>query len=276
MKEIVFLNGKFISADEAMLSVLSPGFLYGWGLFETMRAFKGKIVYLDAHLKRIQQAAKLLKIGIPYPSTKLKTVIKECLKLNGFADASVRLTVWKKESSADILVFVKKYPPLPPTKYQRGFSAVVAEFRQSENSQLAQMKTTNYLFYQLAYQQAKAEGFDEAILLNNAGCLCEASRSNLFLIKGKDIFTPQLSCGCLAGITRQAIFDLAKKQRLNLQEGKFTLQDLYQADAAFLTNSLIGVMPLYSVEALRIGKGNHPLVELIIKKYQSLSRHGAN
>ncbi|OGX40156.1 MAG: hypothetical protein A2984_02740 [Omnitrophica WOR_2 bacterium RIFCSPLOWO2_01_FULL_41_12] len=262
MKEIVFLNGKFISKDEAKLSVLEPGFLYGFGLFETMRAYQKKIVYLGAHLKRLKNSCKLIALKCPYSPDKFKRMIKETVKINGFSDTYVRLTLWKSKAGTDILITAKKYQPYSPQRYIKGFSARISSLRQNENSLLGRIKSTNYLLCRLAYLEAKTKGLDEAIILNNRGYIAEGSRSNIFLVKDKALFTPSLQCGCLAGITRKVIFDLAKKYKIKICEGNFTIRDLYEADEAFFTNSLMGVMPLEN----KCGR----LTKFFIKKYFTL------
>jgi len=271
-REIIFLNGKFIPAKEACLPVLTLGFLYGWGLFESMRAYDNKIVYFDEHLKRIGKSAKLMDIKCPYAPARLKGVIHEAVKISGFKDAYARLTLWKSENGADILVTVKKYRSYPSRKYKEGFHAFISSFRQNNDSLFAQLKTTNYLICRLAYGQALKKGFDEALILNHKGYIAEGSRSNLFFVKGKELFTPSLKCGCLDGITRRVVFDLAKKYKIEAFEGNFTIQDLAGSNEAFLTNSLMGIMPLASVEGRCIGRntGRRQLSSLFMKQYASL------
>jgi branched-chain amino acid aminotransferase len=269
MREIVFLNGKFLSADEAKVSIFDPGLLYGLGLFETVRSYNNKIVYFEEHLMRILDSAGLIGIKSPYSKQKLKEIIKETIKKNGFKDTYVRLTLWK----TGISVIVRRYKPNSAQKYKKGFNACVSSFRQNEDSLLARIKTTSRILYQLSLQEAKNQGLDEAIILNNRGHITEGTRSNIFLVKGKEIFTPALECGCLNGITRRVIFDLAGKNGLDIYEGKFTLQDLYRADEAFLTNSLMGIMPIASIEGITIGENKcRKIANLFIKKYNCLLR----
>jgi len=271
--KIIFLNGELIPEREAKIFILEPGFLYAWGLFETMRSYKKKIVYLDEHLKRIQASSKLIGIKFPYSVHKLKKKIQEIVRINSLIDAYVRLTIWKAQRGSDTLIIARKYTPYAGQKYKKGFCAWISRFRQSENSYFARMKTTNYLFCQLSFQEAKKKGLDEAIILNNRGFITEASRSNIFLVKDKEVFTPSLECGCLDGITRKVIFDLAKKYNLKIYEGNFCIQDLLTADEAFLTNSLMGVMPLVALEKKPIGKGMRgKITEFFIKKYNFLLR----
>ncbi len=275
MAEIVNLNGKFIPEGQAQLSVSTPRFLYGLGLFESMRAYNEKIVYFDGHLKRIRRSAKLIGIRFPYPLLKLKEIIQKTIQLNGFGDAYVRLTLWRGGQRTDTLIAVRKYKPYPVTKYRKGFCAAISSFRQDEHSFLAQLKSTNRLLHELGFQRAENKGFDEAIILNSRGYICEGTRSNIFFVKSKAVFTPSLASGCLGGITRKAVFDLAKRYNMKIYEGSFTALDLYKAEEAFLTNSLMGVMPLVCVEKHIIGKGTPGRnSKFFMHKYNFLLRNG--
>lgn len=275
MREVVFLNGQFLAAQEAAISAIEPGFLCGLGLFETMRAYYGKIVYLGAHLNRLKQSAKFIGLNCPYSVSQLKQVISKAVKINNLKDAYVRLTLWKAEKGLGILVFAKKYQPFTKSKYRKGFSASFSSFRQSQEPLMANIKTTNRIFYELSLKQARGKGFDEAIILNSLGYIAEASRSNLFFVKDSRIFTPALECGCLAGITRKIIFDMAKKENLKIYEGRFTREDLYNCDEAFLSNSLMGIMPLTLIEKQAIADKNcGSLTACLIKKYNTLLKNG--
>lgn len=276
MEEVVFLNDGFLPLGQAKVPISDPGFLWGFGVFETMRSYNNRIVYLKQHLKRIAGACKLIKIKLPHPLPTLKDTIKRTIKINGFKDAYVRLTLWKAEQGRGILITARKYRPYPFKKYRTGFKACVSGFTQNEDHVFPHIKTTSFILYRLACMRAEESGFDEAIILNNRGYISEGSRSNIFLVKGNTVFSPSLSSGCLAGITRRAVFDLAKKYKIKIYEGNFTLQDLYEADEAFLTNSLMGVMPLAWVEKHRVAKGSlGQLTKFFMKKYNLLLNNGA-
>lgn len=259
-----------MAQEGAQVSALAPGLLCGWGLFETMRAYNGKIIYFDAHLERLKDSAKIIGLNSPYSGARLKGIIRRIIRAGNFKDAYVKAGLYKNKEATDTLIMAKRYVPYPAKKYREGFSAGVSEFRQIEGSILARIKTTDRILYELSFQKAKEKWFDEALILNTYGYITEGTRSNIFLIKGKDIFTPSLGCGCLDGITRRIILDLARKQRIKTHEGKFTLQDLYNADGAFLTNSLMGVMPLTRIEKKRIGGGTNTSTRFFMKKYHSL------
>jgi len=274
LAKVVFYNGKYLASHQAKVLVLGQGFLNTLGLFETMRSYENKIVYFDEHLKRLKSSSKLLGIQFPYTLMQLKNIIRRLVRINNLKDAYVRLTLWKNESGTDTLIIARRYNPCPREKYRKGFSAMVCELRQGEPF-LANMKTTNRILYELSFKEAALKGFDEAIILNNLGYVSEAARSNIFLVKDKDIFTPSLSCACLDGITRRVVFALAEKSKIKISEGKFRLKDLYSADECFLTNSLMGVMPLVSVERRMIGKGRlGSLTKFFIASYAKLLKDG--
>ncbi|MBL7151582.1 MAG: aminotransferase class IV [Candidatus Omnitrophica bacterium] len=256
---------------EAKVSVLEPGFLYGAGLFETMRSCNNKIVYLDAHLQRIKDSSRLINLGFPFTLSGLKRIIQEAVRINGFADSYVRLTLWEAGKGASASVIVKKYRPYPAAKYCVGFRGCIGPYRQGIDSGFPRVKSTSYLFYRLSLKDARRRGFDEAVILNSLGFIVEGSRTNIFFVKDGELFTPALECGGLAGITRSAVFGLCASSHIKVYEGKFSPADLYAADEAFLTNSLMGIMPLASFEAKPIGKNKcRRLTSILIKKYNCL------
>lgn len=250
----VFCNAKFIAQNDALVHAVEPGYMSGFGLFETMRSLREKIVYLDAHLERIRQSCLRLGIELPYRPDALKKIIYKVVRQNGIEDAYVRLTLWKKEKGSDILIVAKKYDPLPAQKYLCGFSACIGAIGQEGGPVLGGLKTINRIVYELNFQAAKDNGFDEALMLDRRGYISEGTRSNVFFVKDRELFTPGLECGCLEGITRKVIFDLARKFKIKVYEGKFTAENLCAADEAFLTNSLMGVIALSSLEKNTIGR----------------------
>ncbi len=273
MIEIVFLNGKYMPLNEARVSVSDQGFLLGYGVFETMRSCDNKIVRLQEHIARLKNSCGLLGINFNWALPQLRASIQKTAALNGFRDSSVRLTLWQANGKTGVLISAKKYIRYPAIKYKTGFAAGISSLTQDEKSFLARIKTTSRLLYQLSYAQASAKKLDEAIILNNKGYVCEGSRTNIFFVKDKEVFTPSLGCGCLGGITRGVIFDLAKKRAIKVFEGQWTPFDLYDADEAFLTNSLIGVMPLTLLEDKPIGAGKTPeITNIFVREYDAILR----
>ena len=271
MQEVVFLNGKFILPQEARVSPLDPGFFYGWGLFETMRSYKGNIVYFSRHLERLKKSAELLGLIIPYSPRRIKSLAAGTVKRCGAKDVYLRITLWSSDPGTEFMIIAKKYLPFKPEKYKRGLSACVSPLRQAEDNFFARIKTSSRIFYELSYRLAKNNNFDETLILNNRGYICEASRSNIFFIKSGSLFTPALKCGCLPGITRQAVFDIAKRYAIAVEEGNFTAGDLLKSEGAFCTNSLIGIIPLTRIDNQPINNCRvHRLARLLMRQYARL------
>ncbi|MCX5711291.1 MAG: aminotransferase class IV [Candidatus Omnitrophica bacterium] len=242
-----------------------------FGVFESMRSLNGKIIRLNAHLERLKKGCAALKIKLPVSVNKLKNEIETGAANSGLGDKYIRLSVWLEGGKSGYAVLIKKYTPYPLSKHRKGFWAQAASCRQNENSFLAQVKAIERSLYEQSFLRAKAKGFDEAIILNSRGYVGEGSRSNIFMVKDGELFTPSVECACLDGITRRLVLDLAKKARIKFFETKLTLKDIEDGDEAFLTNSLMGVMPLVSINNIKIGNGKAgKLTKWFIKKYSSL------
>ena len=268
----IWINGKFVEEEEAKVDITSSGFLYGQGVFETMRAYNERVFRLDSHLERLFKALPVLNLELTAGPEVLKKAVKQALKENNLKDAYLRITVWQGKDKAEAAVFARAYNFLNKEDYRKGFKAIVSGFRQNEFSVLSGIKSANYLPLLLAYQEAKKKNADEAILLNTRGFLAGASRANIFLVKDNCVLTPSSDCGCLPGITRDTVLGLAGKEKMKVIEIKLKPEDIQRADEAFLTNSLIEVMPLVAVEGRPIKKGiPGKITERILKRYKGLT-----
>ena len=270
MDEIVYLNGSLIPRSEARVSVFDHGFLYGYGLFETMRAYHGTIFQLERHLKRLLNSAQVIGMGPSLTEIDLGKACIDTLRANALKDARIRLTISRGEIDSfpgygitnmpTVLVTARNYSALPAETYDRGFKAVVSSLRQYSQSPLPGIKSTNYLLNTLAKMEAEAAGMDEALLLNEHGFITEGSISNVFFATSKSLVTPALESGILPGITREVVMELAGELGINVSEGEVRLQDLKRFDEAFLTNSVVEIMPLVEVrgtagEIIKIDSG---------------------
>ena len=263
MKEIVYLNGSFVPRLEARIPAMDYGFLYGYGLFETMRAYNGRVFRLDSHLQRMATSARLLKI--PFDGHVLENAVSKTIRINGLKDARVRLTVSIGEGSIvpdpqsclnpTVLVAAAGYTPYPQETYNRGFRALVSSLRRNSLSPISAMKTTNYLESLLSREEARQAKVEEAILLNEKGEVAEASTSNVFLFSRSILKTPPLGSGILPGITRGIVLRLAAQLNIKVLEKAVLPEELAAADEAFLTNSVMEVMPLTALNSRPIGSG---------------------
>ncbi len=281
MPELIWHDGQLLSPDQAVCSCLDRGRLYGDGLFETMRAYSGTIFRLDAHLERLTAGAEQLYLRLPMSTEKLREVVQTPLAASGLSEAYVRLTVTRgvggapselDASTASVTAWVRPLSGYPEQLCETGMSAVLASARRNEYSPLSKLKTLNYLDNLLARAEARRAGADEAILLNTAGRLAEASASNLFLVDDKgSVLTPPVSAGILPGITRACVLELCAVGQIPFSEEPLDLHRLQDAQEAFLTNSLMEIMPLTCFEDGPIGTGEvGSLTRRLHEAYQRL------
>ena len=281
LEEIVYLNGHLIPRSQAKLSPFDYGFLYGYGLFETMRAYRGHIFRLREHLARLSQAAEILGLISLTTAYDLEKACQDTIKGNGLSEARLRLTISAGEgeivpdpstcSHPTVFIVARSYTPYPPETYQRGFSAVVSSLRRNSQSPLSRMKSTSYLESMIARAEAKAKGADEALLLNEQEFLVEGSTNNLFVVSNGELATPSVASGVLPGITRQAVLELAPSLNIRAREGEIELEDLLAAEEAFLTNSLLEIMPLTRVNGKPLATGKPgPVTEKLRTAYRGL------
>ncbi len=255
MAEIAYKNGSLVPCSEARISVSDHGFLYGYGLFETMRAYNGTIFLLEKHLDRLKKSAESIRIKLS--GVDLAQACRDTLKANGLQSARIRLTVTNGDSDAfpwqeadnrpTVVVTAREYQPFSQQVYDRGFKAGVSSFKRARCSSLSGIKSTNYLISVLARKEAARKGLDEAILLNEDGYITEGSTSNIFFIKSSALVTPALESGILPGITRALVIDIADTLGISVTEDNIALADLPQFQEAFLTASTMEIMPLISV-----------------------------
>ena len=282
MASLVYLNGEILPRDQASVSALDYGFLYGYGLFETMRAFGGRAFRLERHLDRLARSAELL--GLTVDNGTLAEAVAETLQANGLVNARVRIAVSAGQgrmppdpatcSDPTVLILADEPRPYPDDKYSEGFSSIVSTIRRNSRSPLSGIKSANYLESLLARQEAGAAGVDEALFLNEKGLLAEASMSNLFLVCNDELLTPPVESGVLPGITREAVLELASLEGITTCKRDVSLEDLYRAQEAFLTNAGMGVMPLTKVEDRPIGMGRPgPVAERLMAAYRKLVSH---
>ena len=274
----VYVNGKIVDEEKAVISVFDRGFLYGDGVFETMRSYGGIIFRLAGHLDRLYSSMKSLKIRQAVSSKETEKIVYELLRINKLKDASVRITVSRglsknkgfsisQNEAASLVITVAAFLPRPQKYYTNGIKADIARFRRNSKSFSSSFKVPNYLDSIIARNQAMPTGSFETIFLNESGHVCEGSVSNVFMVRGNRLVTPSLDCGVLPGITRNAVLELAPYAALGIQEGKFTAEDLKASDEVFVTNSLIEIIPVVDIDGQRIKKGS---VGPIVKKLHTL------
>ncbi len=248
---IAFLNGRFVPEEDARISIFDRGFLYGDGLFEVTRIFRGRPFRWNDHFARLQQGAAFLKIRLPFGKDELREHIAELIKRNQMSEGLLRLTLSRgvgvrgySPKGADQPTLAMTLHPAPNMDGQPPpvWRVVTASFRLPADEALAQHKTCNKLAQVLARAEADAQGADEALLLNTDGEVVEGSSSNLFWITDETVNTPPLAAGILAGVTRLVTAEICRKLGMPLHETSVRPAELRHADGVFLSLSSWGIV----------------------------------
>lgn len=247
------LNGRLVPARSAAVPLLDEGLLQGIGLIETMAAFGGQIPLFARHVKRLSKSAERFGIALPREAPQILEDIGRLMEAEGLLDARIRLTLTRgnpEQELEPILALHATPRPDPPRTMTAGISQTL---RRSPISPLAGYKTLSYFSSRWAREEAKMAGFDEALLLDTAGYLSEGTMSNLFLVRDGRIRTPSLRHGGLAGVARGLVLELLSESTCEI--GSLLPEELHEASEAFLTNAVMGVVPLVEVDGRPIGDG---------------------
>jgi len=276
---LVFLNGQFVSEAKAVVSVFDRGFLYGDGLFETLRVFNGKSFHWAQHLQRLQRGADFLKIKIPFSANSLRDFADQLVAKNKIPNSLLRLSLSrgagvrgyspKGAEHPTLVMSLHPAPALDPKNPPR-WRLITSSFRLPSGEPLAQFKTCNKLPQILARAEADAAGADEALLLNTDGHVVEASSSNLFWIERDTVCTPPLASGILPGVTRAVVLEICKSLGLATCEADISTKKLRRAPGVFLSLSSWGVVEALSLDGVVLKQS--PLVEKIRLGYWDLVR----
>jgi branched-chain amino acid aminotransferase group I len=282
VKPIIYLNGKLVAAHEACLSPYDHGFLYGHGLFETMRAYRGKVFYLQAHLERLAHSMSLLHWPALPDDGKLEQAVDAVLAANQLLDASVRLTVSRGVGgtrpqpstcgSPTVILFAGPFVTLSPESYEQGWSLATVSIRRNLTSPLCSVKSANYLDSVLARAEAQQLGAEEALLLNTDDMVAEGTMSNLFFVIQGKLVTPDRASGLLPGITRSVVLRLAEATGMAVEERSITPEEVALASEIFLTSSLLEIMPVTKLDRRWVNNGKPgPVTRQLSTAYKQLT-----
>lgn len=272
---IVFLNGKFVPEEQAVVSIFDRGFLYGDGLFEAIRIRAGKPFRWTQHLQRLRQGADLLKLKLPFSSENLLSYAQELSAKNHMPEAILRLYVsrgigergYSPKGANNPFLAMALYPTPsidlnnPPRR-----KVIVAKISVPANHPLTAIKSTNKLIHVLARAEADAFDADEALLVNTDGDLAEGTSCNVFWIQSNSIFTPPIESGALPGITRNLVLEICQKLSIPTKEVASKPDILFKADGVFLSHTTMGIVEVEQVDGKNVSRS--PMVHKIQKAYR--------
>jgi branched-chain amino acid aminotransferase len=275
----IWLDDKLVDEADAKISVLDHGLLYGDGVFEGIRVYNRRIFELEAHIKRLFDSARVIRLDIPISKDKLIKAVKKTAEANNVIDGYIRLVVTRGIGSlglnpficenARVFIIADNIQLYPEELYEKGMQVVSATtVRNHPLSIPPQIKSLNYLNNILAKIEALDNNVPEAIMYNHEGYVAEATGDNVFIVKNSLIYTPPIEAGALEGITRRIVIKLAKEENLQVIEKNLTRFDLYVCDEFFLTGTAAEVIGIVEIDGRIIGDGKPgPITRLLRKKF---------
>src|SRR5262245_43120297 len=269
MSAFVYVNGKISAAEHATVPVFDHGFLYGEGVYETLRTYDQQPFLFERHLRRLRQSAALMSLPVPFSDADLRARVHETVAAHPElkdAEAYIRILVTRgvgdlsynptATPAPSLIIIVKPFPAQPERTFSQGIRLALVSVRRNHPQALNPMiKSNNLINNALAMQEALRQGADEALMQNQAGELVECAQSNFFVVRDGGLLTPPLSAGLLPGITREFVLELASELGIAGREARLTPADLEQADEAFITGTTREVTPVIAVSGRNIGDG---------------------
>jgi len=284
MENIVYLDGDFVPASEAKISVYDHGLLYGDGVFEGIRIYNSRVFKLDEHLQRLYDSAKVINLKIPLAFGEMKEKILETLRRNNIRDGYVRPVITRgpgdlgldpdKCKKASVFIIADKIALYPEEYYENGLNVVTVPTRRNAPEALnPRIKSLNYLNNILAKIEAKNANVIEAIMLTNDGYVVECTGDNIFIIKNRIVFTPPTYIGALNGVTRDVTMSLARNMGLTMEEKIFNRYEVYISDECFLTGTAAEIIPVVKVDGRIIGDGRPgSITQELVKSFRYLTQ----
>jgi branched-chain amino acid aminotransferase len=266
---MIYINGRIIPRDKAVISVFDHGFLYGDGIYETLRAYKGVVFKFHEHIDRLFRSAFLLDLIIPISPDAIKKAVYKTMAANRLKEAVIRITISRGPGPTGLdpdlcpkptlVIFANKFKEYPEQYYKKGIKIAIADTRRNYRKAIdPQIKSLNFLNNVLAKIEAKKRNAYEAIMLNYKGHIAEGTITNIFFTQNSVLCTPSLKVGILDGITRRIILEAAKKLKIETREGRFKPDHIYNAQEVFVSNTTMEVMPVAEINnAIKFnGPGN--------------------
>jgi branched-chain amino acid aminotransferase len=284
MSRQVYISGKFVPQEEAKISVFDHGLLYGDGVFEGIRSYRGKVFRLAEHISRLYQSAKAIWLEIPMSQQAMCDAVNETVRVNRIDDGYIRLVVTRgagtlgldpnRCSNPQVIIIADAISLYPKELYEKGLEIVTVSVQRTHPAALnPRVKSLNYLNNILAKIEGLQAGCIEALMLNHKGEVAECTGDNIFLVRGGALYTPPIDAGILAGVTRNAVIELARGAGIEVREVALTKHDVYIADECFLTGTAAEVIPVVKVDSRMIGTGKPgPITRNLEKRFHELTR----
>jgi branched-chain amino acid aminotransferase len=293
MAATVNVNGRVFDQEHAVISVFDHGFLYGEGVYETLRTYNGQPFLFDRHMRRLRRSADMLALAVPMTDAEIDARFRETMRTAGLGDSTdreayLRILVTRgigeltydpaATPTPSVIVIAKPNVNPPADVFDRGVKvSLVPIVRNHPGSVNPLIKSNNLLNNALAMQEAFRRGGFEGVMRNYRGELAECTQSNLFIVRNGAALTPPIDAGLLPGITREFLFEVGRGAGIDVREAVLRDDDLFGADESFLTSTTREVVPIVQVDDRTIGSGRpgpvtHALLDGYRRKAESMTR----
>jgi branched-chain amino acid aminotransferase len=279
---LIYIDGEYYPKSQAKISVYDHGLLYGDGVFEGIRVYKGVVFKLKEHVERLYDSAHSIMLQMPLTKEQMINAVLETLRKNKLRDGYIRLIVTRgigdlgldprKCPKASTIIIADTIKVYASEAKEKGITTIISWVRRDPvDATTHEIKSLNYLNSVMAKIEANISGVDEAICLDKNGCVCEGVGENLFIVKKGKIFTPPSSVGALPGITAVTVVELAQKLGYDVTETNVTPNQLFNADEVFFTGTAVEVAPIREVNKRQIGSGTPgPVTKKIMEEFQKI------
>ena len=276
MDALIFHNDTILPAKEARVAATLAGLQFGWGVFTTIRILNGKAFVFDRHWDRLLRHAERSRIAVPFERDPAREALDKLIHANSVDNGRAKITLlkgamgsWRTglENESEILIFTSTQNK---AGYEKEFSLTVSPYRLLSTHPLTGVKRTAMVEHLLAFEEARARSFDEAVMLNERGEIVSATASNIFWSDGKELYTPSLSTGCIAGITRNLVLESARRISIHAVEGSFPLQSISAATEVFLTATSRGITPIRTYDIRTFDSRAASMTRNIRREYEKL------
>src|SRR5438874_10239119 len=282
----IYIDGKFFSEADAKVSVFDHGLLYGDGIFEGIRFYNGRVFRLEQHLERLWDSARSICLEIPMGPGEMTEALLETIRRNDLREGYIRLIVTRGVGNLglnptqckrpSVIIIATTIALYPAAMYQKGLTVVTVATRRTGPGALnPAVKSLNYLNNVMARIEANLAEADEALMLNDQGCIAECTADIIFVIKRGEIFTPPITAGALRGITRSVVFEIAAELGIKISEADISRHDVFIADECLLSGTAAEVIPVIKADGRVIGTGKPGPVSLrMIARFRGITSEG--
>jgi branched-subunit amino acid aminotransferase/4-amino-4-deoxychorismate lyase len=277
MDSFIYQNNKIVAASEAKVDATLAGLLYGWGVFSTLRIYDGQAFAFDRHFERLQKHAEKARVEFELSKKRLQQTLAELIKANAVAHGRARITILKSDAGAwrtepkgesEVLIFTATEPVRKP----RELNITTSPYRLLSSNPLVNIKRTSMLEHLVALEEARSRDFDDAILLNERGEIVSTTSANIFWVQDSELFTPTLATGCIAGITRALVLDIARRINIIVTEGSFPITRLLEASEIFMTSTARSIVQVKSYDYKTFDNRLVFVAKNIAHQFQKLTR----